>query len=561
MQRTGLLLLALMFSFTARADNLKVLFVSAERGGYFNTGGLGHAVVGAAQALNHEGIKADIIMPYYLQMKTPDPIEASGRTFRVYLDWQGKTPQRVTEFSLLKAESEKGTTLFLKHESSDRQKNYFDNRGEGRPFYGPNELQGEAWGAWSKAVADYILASDYDVVKLNDHHGALVALYLDMAKEQGRKVPRIEMVVHNLAFQGEYPKAIMKTLNIPEKYYTTENGIEFHGKANFMKAGLLLSDFSGTVSTEHAKELATPLSGSGLDGVIRRLMSEYRFGGILNGIANEEWEPARTTHDPLEHPFTPSDLSGKALGKARVQAEFGLPTKADVPLFILTSRISEQKGFVYLTDAVEDLLKSSNAQFIVTGDGDPAEIARLERLQNQYPEKFQYRPFSEHREKALTAYGDFFVNAAWFEPSGLNQFFALKNGTIPVLTKVGGLANSVVDGLNGLLVEMKWKSDHSGYDREATRESLAQTLHRAVDLFEKEPAKITEMRKIGMLQDHSWRTRVRAQMIPLLKYMIAVGPAQLRARAISKTGSAGVDPSQLYKWLREPVVPICRAAF
>lgn len=505
----------------ASAHNFRVLMVASECAGLFQTGGLGHAVSGAFHALNESGVETDLILPRYLKMAEAESAKV-GRTYRIGLDWTNGAPAREAKFQTHKLVGSIHRTYLMSHASAEGESNYFDNRAAGRPHYGPADLEGEAWGAWSRAVADFILEGRYDLVRLNDHHCALVALFLHQARVEGRRTPRVEMVVHNLAFQGVYPRSIMQVLNLPEHYFDAFDGIEFYGCVNFMKAGLLFSDHSSTVSAQHARELASKRGGAGLDGLIRRLIFEKRFSGLLNGIHTEDWDPSTAER---EFSFSVNDLRGKAHGKALIQKEFGLAVDGEIPLFILTSRVTEQKGFAYLPRAIERFLANTDAQIIAIGDGDSEYIGLLKQLELWYPEKFRYRRFDARTEKRLTAYGDFFVNAAWFEPSGLNQLFSLVNGTIPIVSRVGGLADSVNDGETGFLFDIQWSESGDGYESIATSQALHVALQRAAESFFFENEKIQEMRRAGMSIDNSWEKRVNEQMIPLFRRILADRPS------------------------------------
>lgn len=510
-------------SFSWAAHKTRILFVSAERSGYFQTGGLAHAVGGLATAFGEEGVIADVAMPFYLQMNKPAQLSYSDVHIEIPLDDYEGQAKRTAEFYVLsKGSPTMGETLFFRHNSS--KQNYFDNRNEhGKKFYGPSETLGEAFGAWSKAVSEYILTQqEYDIVLLNDWHSSLVALFLDIARKQGKRVPKVVLAIHNLAFQGVYPKSMMQTLGIPAEYYSVEDGIEFYNQISFLKAGILKSDLVYTVSPNYANEIATPLFGAGLDGLIRRAVSENRLVGVLNGIETAKWDPATRYHEAIQWPFTESDFSGKVTGKAALQNELKLPINNDAPIFILTSRVAEQKGYEYLPQVIEQFLQNNNAQFVIIGDGDQSYINKIEALEKQFPEKVRYQPFSERSEKILKAYGDFFINAAWFEPSGLNQLFALKNGTIPILSRVGGLSNSVEDGASGFLFDIIWKDNQSGYDTELTIQSLVKALGKAFETYKNDPAKILAMRRTGMRKDNSWNSRVNFEFNSIFQKYLQV---------------------------------------
>lgn len=507
----------------------RVLLVTAESTGLFQTGGLAHAVHGLARAFNQEGLVADIAIPYYLRLPPPKDLRYPNTHIEVPLDVdsQGQA-HRWTEFYLLKAgKANHGETLFFRHHSN--KFNYFDNRvPENKKFYGPESTLGEGFGAFSKAVAQYVLTHKYDIVILNDWHTALTALFLEMARQQGHQTPKVILAIHNLAFQGNFPHSLLYHLGIPDSYFDANDGIEFYGNMSFLKAGILKSDLVYTVSPQYAQDIATSRFGAGMDGLIRRAHAENRLVGILNGIDDSSWDPVKPYHDSIQWTFSSSDFSGKAKGKAALQARWNLPVNASTPIYVLSSRVVEQKGYAYLPRAMESFLLRKDAQFIVIGDGEPQYIDRLKALELRFPHQFRYKHFKEDYEKEMKAYGDFFINAAWFEPSGLNQLFALKNGTIPILSQVGGLSNSVVDGVSGLFFPIHWKQDHSGYDVEATIKSLVQVLDESHHLFFHKPKQILKMRRAGMLIDNSWNSRVNNEFKNLFNERLSVSISQNR---------------------------------
>jgi starch synthase len=326
----------------------------------------------------------------------------------------------------------------------------------------------------------------------------------------------------------------MYTLGLPQEYYSSENGLEYYGQISFLKAGILKTDLVYTVSPKYAEEVATPLFGAGLDGLIRRASSEKRFYGILNGIDNSKWDPSVLRDEAVKFTFDTNDLSGKSQGKLALQADWKLPVDVTIPIFVMSSRVAEQKGYEYLPLAIERFLEKSKAQFIIIGDGDATYTDKLQALQLRFPEKVRFQAFSESAEKVLKAYGDFFVNAAWFEPSGLNQMFALKNGTIPILSRVGGLSNSVQDGISGFLFDIRWKDDNSGYDVKATATSLEDAFERALKVYEIQPETIKQMRIAGMNIDNSWNSRVNNEFTSLFQNRLSI-PLKKPAKTCQET--------------------------
>lgn len=498
-----------------RATAPRVLMVSPEQTGILQTGGLAHATAGLAESLNHDGVRTEVLMPFYLEMAGPKTT-ATGETINVGLDYRGTDyPHKSSAFSVHRGGGSSNPTIFLRHETA--QQNYFDNRTNGNTpkFYAPESAIGESFGAFAKAASEYILRHNYDVVILNDWTTGLIALHLEEARKAGVKTPKVVFAIHNIAYQGLFPKSLADFLGLGERHFNAERGYEFWGQMNFLKAGLQYADMIYTVSKQYAKEIATERFGAGLDGVIRQKMTEHRVTGILNGILDHEWDPKRTKAG-LVHRFSMDDFSGKAMGKSDMQRELGLPIRAQAPVFILTSRLAEQKGFEYLVDAIRNVAYQADAQWVIIGNGDAKYVEALKGLQAQFPDRVVYRPFSNHLEAQLTRYGDFFVNGAWFEPSGLNQFFALKNGTIPVVSEAGGLADSVKPGINGLRFQIVPKPDGNGYEVGATSENARLAFMSAIKLYQ-DPERLDEMRRVGMAENNSWTGRIRSEFFNLFK--------------------------------------------
>jgi len=494
---------------TSHAGNLRVLMVSPEQTGIFQTGGLAHATTGLVEALNKEGYQAEVLMPYFLEMNAPE-VHDTGQVIAAPTDFREGRFHKRNFFSLLKYNSPGNPTLFLRHQSGEGP-NLFDNRshGSGKKFYAPEYHIGESFGTFAKAAANYILSQNYDLVILNDWTTALIATYLADARKQGRKVPKVIFAIHNLAYQGLFPKSLADFMGLPDSHFEMHDGYEFHGHMSFLKAGLQHSDMIYTVSPQYAQEIQTERFGAGLDGVIRKKAAQGRVTGILNGISNHEWDPHVERHG-LEFTFTSSDFSGKKEGKIDLQLRLNLPLAPDTPLFIMTSRMAEQKGFEYLIDAVSDAVQRLDAQWVVMGDGEAKYINRFKDLERRHPDKIRYRAFSPDLERRLTRYGDGFLNAAWFEPSGLNQFFAMRNGTLPIVSAVGGHVNSVQNGETGFLFPIVHGTDGENYDREATRRAVFEAITRAVVVY-KDSHRLQQMRTNAMKQDHSWQRRVRDQ--------------------------------------------------
>lgn len=505
--------------------NFRVLIASVEQTRIFQTGGLAHATTDLAKTLNQAGVSTDVLMPYYLQMNVHGTLTDIDQNYNVLLDWRHGRAHKESVFTVkAMIESDLNTgeqelkTYFLKHDHTDEIVNYFDNRAEDstQKFYGPAATIGESFGAYSKAAAEFILQNSYDIVILNDWTSGLIATHLHDAKVQGRKTPKVVFAIHNIAYQGVFPKSLVDFLGLPEQHFNFENGYEFHGQVNFLKAGIQYSDEVYTVSPQYAIEIATRRFGHGLDGLIRRKRNEGRLIGILNGIDNSKWEPAHPV-DPQWPSFSANDLAGKALGKQMLQKQFHLPEDASAPLVISTSRLAEQKGFEYLFDAIRSLASRHHIQFILIGDGESRYIHQAQQLEHDFKNQIRYARYSITLEHLLMNYGDFFINAAWFEPCGLNQFYALRNGAIPVVSCTGGLKDSIQDDVTGFhFIVPEDGSHHHPYDKWQAQQAIINVFEQKVlKLYNDDPVKLNQMRVAGMQEDHSWLHQVNEIFIPM----------------------------------------------
>lgn len=506
------------------AKAYRVLIVSAEQSGVLATGGLAHATADLAKALTDAGMKADVLMPGYLKAQDGVASETrrEGKRFSVELDRKAEGFSRSEDFSLHRLERNGVDTFFLRHEPKDGQGNYFDNILQpGKTTYAPAELEREAFGALAKAEAKFIAEQGaYDIVILNDWHSGLVAPFVQEQRLAGQSTPKMIMAIHNMAYQGRAPPEIVDRLGLNRKFFHPE-GFEFYGDVNYLKAGMEYSDLIYTVSPSYAEEIRTARFGQGLEGVVGKKAERYfRVTGILNGIDPAKWDPTKQ-----ELAFSIDDLTNKAAGKRAFQRRLGFPVNDRVPVISLTSRIADQKGYAYLIGSLDQVLATRNVQIFQTGDGDPKYIERLKALEKKYPGKFKLEPFSAQAEKAAMAYSDFFLNASWFEPSGLNQFFAMRMGTIPIVSNTGGLKDSVQEGVTGFLAEIK---SHDGIHthNDWTRDEVAKTLNRALDVYENDPQAILRLRKSGMAMDNSWASRT-SEFRAMFDYVTEEGPVRL----------------------------------
>ena len=275
------------------------------------------------------------------------------------------------------------------------------------------------------------------VVHAHDWQAGLTAAFMHY---NGRRRPGTVITVHNLAFQGQFPAEIFGALGLPPQAFSME-GVEYYGGVGYLKAGLQLSDRITTVSPTYAQEIQQSHSGMGLDGLLRVRAAD--LSGILNGIDVDIWNPAS---DPLiAAPFSLKEIAARAQNKKALQARLGLARDPDRMLFGVVSRLSWQKGLDLLLECLP-VFDECNAQLVVLGTGDPAlEAAFQDAAQRHHGRIGVHFGYEESLAHLIQAGSDATVIPSRFEPCGLTQLCAMRYGSVPVVARVGGLADTIID--------------------------------------------------------------------------------------------------------------------
>jgi len=344
---------------------------------------------------------------------------------------------------------------------------------------------------FSRAVLETIRLLDLhlDVIHANDWQTGLVPTYLKI--EYG-SLPRYEQIatlftIHNMAYQGQFWHWDMLLTGLDWKYFNWHE-LEFHGKLNLLKAGVVFSDWISTVSPRYAREIQSTTLGCGLEGVL-----QYRrdtLSGILNGIDPKQWNPADDPHLAANYD-TESVQRGKPICKAALQEEVGLPQEPGVPLVGLIGRLADQKGLDLVAEVIQRWVQTANVQWVILGTGQPKYHKLFERLAERFPQKVAARlEFSNPLAHRIEAGADIFLMPSRFEPCGLNQLYSLKYGTVPVVRATGGLADTI-DENNGFRFE------------EYSPLALSETLRKACEAY-RQPESWTRLIDAGMRQDWSW---------------------------------------------------------
>lgn len=331
----------------------------------------------------------------------------------------------------------------------------------------------------------------FDVVHCNDWQTGLVPALLSLEK---RPVPSL-FTIHNLAYQGNFTRTVFESLLLPDRWWSPD-AVEFYGKVSLMKAGIVFADQLTTVSPSYAKEILTPEFGCGLEGVLAYYQSKLQ--GILNGADYSLWDPRQDPY--LIQRYGIESLVRKVESKRFLQRTLGLPCNDQALVVGLVSRLVHQKGI----DAVMPLMESMRGkplQWVILGTGDDWFEKELTKLAKKHPSTISVTTgYDEGLAHRIEAGADVFVMASRYEPCGLNQLYSLRYGTLPVVRRTGGLADTVID------IDLAAKSGETGtgfvFD-DVSAKSLRAALERALEHFGNK-ARWAQFQMSAMRQDFSW---------------------------------------------------------
>jgi len=413
---------------------MNVLFVASECAPLVKTGGLGDVVAALPRALARLGADVRILLPAY-----PGVREAlEGR------QELGPLGEMFGGSARLIAGTAQGLRLILLDAPHlfDRPGNpYTDADGEGWP---DNDRR---YAALCQAAREVALGGingwTPDIVHAHDWQAGLVPLYLKFA---GPPAPATVLTIHNIAFQGLFDKSRIGLLGLPPSEFTMR-GYEFFDQVGFLKAGIVYADRVTTVSPTYARELLSPAYGMGLEGVLAARAGDFK--GILNGIDLEAWNPGDDPH--IARHFHGSVTRAKAANKAALEAAFGLEPAPERPLFCVISRLTWQKGLDLLLDALPALV-AGGGRLVVLGTGERPMEQAFQRAARQHPADVAVRiGYSEPLSHLMQAGADAILVPSRFEPCGLTQLYGLRYGTLPVVARTGGLADTIIDANDAAL--------------------------------------------------------------------------------------------------------------
>jgi starch synthase len=467
---------------------MKILFVASEGLPYSKTGGLADVVEALPRALVEMGHEVGVLLPRHHGNKIKSTLISSvtvpfGDRLRFPAIAEAKSVDKVRYFFV------DDPPLF------DRSSLYGDKHGE----YPDNA---ERFAEFSRVAIEFTKRVWLpDVIHCHDWQTALIPLLLRTQHSDDpvvRNLPAV-LTIHNLAYQGIFGPDVMRRINLPDSLFSMA-ALEFYGKVNFLKGGLIFSDYLTTVSRRYAKEIQTPEYGAALDGVIRDRSD--RLIGIMNGVDYSVWDPENDKF--IAQNYSQSDVAGKTACKKDLLDFFGLPEEnLSRPLIGIVSRFADQKGFDLIAQVAIELM-NEDISLVVLGEGDPQYEGLFKAIVQRYPSRAGLKiGYDNELAHKIEAGADIFLMPSRYEPSGLNQLYSLRYGTIPIVRATGGLDDSVQN------FDAK-KRQGTGFKFEAYEgRALLECVRRALQVF-RDPEAWRTIQLNGMAKDFSWKTSAAA---------------------------------------------------
>jgi len=465
---------------------MNILYLASEVAPFSKTGGLADVAGALPATLASLGHQVTVVTPLYREVRD-DRIRPLDLQIRL------RFPFGTQSGRLHSAQVAPGhQVVFLEHPGFFDREGLYQRGGVDHP---DNDRRFAFLSIGALASAQR-MGLEPQIVHLNDWQTGLAAVALATGyRATSLGSTKSLFTIHNLAYQGLFPRSSMADLGVPWSLYTPDQ-VEFYDRINFLKAGLVFSDALSTVSPTYAREIQTPQLGCGLDGLLRKRSADLH--GILNGINVKEWSPGEDPLIPAR--FTAEDLSGKKRCKKELLGFFGLSDQG-APLFGMVSRVVVQKGLDILLAALPKVLEEEDLQVVVLGSGDAAYESALQSLAARYPRKLAVKiGFDRKLSHWIEAGSDFFLMPSRYEPCGLSQMYSLRYGTIPIVRATGGLQDSVEDLSSPEGTGVKF-TEYSAL-------ALGTAIARGIELY-RHPRELSAVRRRGMAKDFSWTASAR----------------------------------------------------
>ena len=466
---------------------MKIVHVASELFPYVKTGGLADAVGALCGALADNGHEVAVFLPGYRAVLEHKDAAGAERRLRLKVDMANDfLSGDVRVFS-----PRKNLRVFLicREEFFDRRAPY----GTGDRDYEDNA---DRFIFFCKAVVEMLRLGDLqaDVVHCHDWQAALLPILLRETERRHSVTLALKTIftIHNIAYQGVFPAKTFARTNLPDELFHMD-GLEYYSQINLMKGGILFADRVTTVSPRYAQEIQTPEFGCGLDGVVQTRADD--IVGLLNGVDNSVWNPALDALLPAR--YSASNLAGKAGCRAELLKRCGFAPDCKGPVFGVVARLAEQKGIDFIL-ANRDFFFEHDCRLVVLGSGNRRMEEDLREIVRMAPQRvYLSAQLDEAMSHLIEAGGDFFIMPSVFEPCGLNQMYSQVYGTLPIVSRVGGLADTVIDADESPLLGTGLMCDPS-------TASLRDALQRALTLYADKP-RYAAVQQRAMARDFSWK--------------------------------------------------------
>lgn len=477
---------------------MKILLASSEVEPFAKTGGLADVCGTLPRELERLGHEVVVFLPAFRSVRqAPVPITATSVQLAVPVGSKLVTG-RLLESRL--PESQVVVYLVENEPYFDRQQLYGEN---GSDY--PDNCERFVFFCRAVLEAIRLLDLEIDLIHANDWQTALLPVYLKCELDATfpyENIPSL-LTIHNLAYQGRFWHWDMLLTGLDWKYFNWRQ-MEFYGQLNLLKSGIAFADAINTVSPTYALEIQTSEQGYGLEGAL-----QHRAGvlsGILNGIDTRVWNPRTDPHLSMNYGVE-NWREGKAKNKATLQQQMGLKVDPKIPLIGIVGRMASQKGWSLIMPVMQHWLATIDAQWVVLGTGQPEYESAVAALRNKHADKLGINlSFSEPLAHLIEAGADLFLMPSQYEPCGLNQMYSMAYGTVPVVRRTGGLADTVVD-TNDATLE---RGTANGFSFNAfLPQALEQALARAVWTFQSKPDVWQRLVERGMTSDWSWGQSAR----------------------------------------------------
>ncbi|MBJ6802403.1 glycogen synthase GlgA [Geomonas propionica] len=483
---------------------MKILFVASEVTPFAKTGGLADVASALPKTLKTLGHDVRIMMPFY------SVVEKGGVAVR-----KGRKSASV----MVDGVEKKG---FLRQASLGEIPVYLI---ENKEYFAREELYGTPSGDYPdnaqrfsffcRCVLELLKKMDFrpDIIHCHDWQTALIPHYLKHERKNDPFFARTGVIftIHNLAYQGLFPKEELATMGLSKECFNID-GLEFYGKVNLLKGGILSADLVTTVSEAYCREIRTPEMGCGLHGVLQTRKED--LVGILNGLDYEEWNPAMDRE--IMKNYSHASLSGKMVDKIGLQRLMGLASAPEIPVFGMVSRMVAQKGFDLIAELLPMIAKAP-MQLVLLGNGEERYLKAFNDIKAAGARNISFTSGFDHSlAPKIYAGSDMFLMPSFFEPCGLGQLIAMRYGTVPVVRRTGGLADSVFDPRDND------KAPNGFVFDEYSAEALWEAINRSLTAYQDKAFWKKVMRR-GMSSDYSWQNSVHKYLELYRKALLRKG--------------------------------------